>query len=203
LVALAAAAIAAGCGNLTSGGFGGLEVLVAADSVVLSSAEYATAAVVPVPGRSSDQTTSQLEGRLVMRIMVFAMSGRDDFVEVTSGVREIVLPLSGGAPSILTRKELPAGRYLAIRTVFLQVEAVVESGLVDPDGQPVRGAVRVELGPDARLVVDTPIDLTISEGRDARIKVDLHTQRWIRLLNAQRQVQSSDFVGQLRVGRQP
>jgi hypothetical protein len=216
LIGVAASLFAAGCGNLTSGGFGELEVLVAADSVAFGATDLSVsstgavgggaASVVPLPperGRPAPLVQSQLEGTLNMRIMVFAFLRPDTWIEVTTGPREIVMPLSGGAPAILARKELPTGRYTAIRTVFLHVEAVVTSGLTDQNGQPVRGPVRVELGPDARLVVDTPLELTVEEGRPARIKVDLHAHRWIRLLNAQRQVQSSDFVGNVRVGRQP
>jgi hypothetical protein len=169
----------------------------------------AFAAVVPMEGRVFRQEHAQIDGTLTMRIMVFALARPDNWIEVTSGVREIVLPLSGGAPSILTRKELPAGRYAAIRTVFLHVEALVEGGLT-VDGVPIRGPVRVELGPEGRVIVETPppplagsVDFTIAQGRDSRIKVDLHTNRWIRLLNAQRQVRSQDFAGEVKVGRQP
>jgi hypothetical protein len=212
---LSVALVTSACGNLTSGGFGDLEVLVATDSVPILRTEQGTQSVVPGPERQASYQ-SQLEGTLTMRIQVFAFlapsamerlvlagdAARGEWIEVTSGVREIVLPLSDAASGILTRKELPAGRYTAVRTIFLHVEALVEGGLV-VDGVPIRGPVRVDLGGDRRIVVEAPIELDIVNRAEARISVNLHTNRWIRLLNAQRQVQSQDFAGQVRVGRQP
>jgi hypothetical protein len=215
LAVLTAWLVASACGNLTSGGFGDLEVLVATDSVPSLRAEQATQSVVPVPLRQA-RTQSQIEGTLTMRIQVFAFlapstlgrfvlrgdAAAGEWIEVTDGVREIVLSLSETGAGILARKELPAGTYTAVRTVFLHVEAQVEGGLV-VDGVPIRGPVRVDLGGDRRLVVETPIELNIADGGEARINVNLHTQRWIRLLNAQRQVRSQDFAGEVRIGRQP
>lgn len=215
LAVLAASLVTSACGNLTSGGFGDLEVLVATDSVPSLRAEQATQSVVPVPQRQAG-SQSQLDGTLTMRIQVFAFLapstlGRfvlrgdvaaGEWIEITDGVREIVLSLSETGSGILARRELPAGAYTSIRTVFLHVEALVEGGLV-VDGVPIRGPVRVDLGGDRRVVVETPIELNIANGGEARINVNLHTQRWIRLLNAQRQVRSQDFAGEVKVGRQP
>ena len=110
------------------------------------------------------------------------------------------MPLSTSAPFLLVRKELPEGSYTSIRTVFLSVVAQVEGGLV-VDGVPIRGPVTVELGPGGRILVETPLDLTITEGTAARIKVDLHTTRWLRLLNQQRRVQPEDFQREVQVRR--
>ena len=224
-----------GCGNLTSGGYGDLEVLVASDTVSTTESRSAPAAasVAPVftlsPGYSSGAFVSAvaappavsaevppdilgpdrqrsslsmlLEGTLTLRVQVFALPRADATpIEVTDGVQQVVMPLSGGAPVLLARKSLAEGSYSVIRTVFLHVEALVEGGLV-VNGVAIRGPVRVDLG--SRLVVDTPVDLTIEEDVPARISVNLHTTRWIRLLNLDRRVNAEDFQAEVRVGRQP
>ena len=199
-VALAAvlASLTGACGNLTSGGFGDLEVIVATDSVpATASLSAPPPALSLVPSRVGAQQ-QMVDGTLTIRVQVFALTRSGASVEVTNGVQELVMPLSGSAPFVLVRKELPAGAYSAIRTVFASVVAQVEGGLVI-DGVPIRGPVTVDLGSEGRIVVDTPIDLRIEEDIEARIKVDLHTTRWIRLLNQQRRVQSEDFRREVQV----
>ena len=194
LVALLAWSMGA-CGDLTSGGFGDLEVIVATDSVPTALAAPPVA-LSQLPTRVGSEQ-QMVDGTLTLRIQVFAVA-RTGAVEVTNGVQELVMPLSASAPFLLVRKELPAGSYASIRTVFLSVVAQVEGGLII-DGVPIRGPVTVDLGSDARIVVDTPIDLRIEDGFASRIKVDLHTTRWIRLLNAQRRVRPEDFQREVTV----
>jgi hypothetical protein len=242
--AVALFAALSACGNLTSGGYGDLEVLVASDTVptaersaptaagVLATGAIPGAPVEPAPSgngvqlplaatpidasasssaalapalsaleRQLSNGSMLLEGTLTLRVQVFVLSRADATpIEVTDGVQQVVMPLSGGTPVVLARKSLPAGSYAVIRTVFLHVEALVESGLV-VDGVAIRGPVRVDLG--SRLVVDTPLALTIEEDIPARISVNLHTTRWIRLLTVDRRVRAEDFEGEVRVGRQP
>jgi hypothetical protein len=191
------AALGGACGNLTSGGFGDLEVLVATDSVPAATLLAPPAALSMVPSRVGSQQ-QMVDGTLTLGVQVFVLTGSGRTVEVTNGVQELVMPLSGSAPFVLARRELASGAYAAIRTVFVSVVAQVEGGLV-VDGVPIRGPVTVDLGSDGRIVVDTPLDLRIEEDLETRIKVDLHTTRWIRLLNNQRRVQSQDFQREVRV----
>jgi hypothetical protein len=226
VVILGHAALIGGCGNLTSGGYGDLEVLVASDSVASAGSQptpapaaHAAAPLAPAPAPASaphavhpalawvpaaggqrSSGAALLDGTLTLRVQVFALSRPGVAYEVTDGVQEVVMPLSGGSPVLLARKSIPAGTYSGIRTVFLHVEAMVEAGLI-VDGVAIRGPVRVDLG--SRLVVDSPVALTIEEAFPARVSVNLHTNRWIRLLTVDRRVRSEDFEGEVKVGRQP
>jgi hypothetical protein len=75
----------------------------------------------------------------------------------------------------------------------------VERGLI-VNGQPVTGLVRVRLGDGGVLVVNDPAEVEVPIGGAASLLVDLHTTRWLRLLNLElRQVDASDFQGQLRL----
>ena len=189
--------LAGACGNLTSGGFGEVEVVVATDSVSAAAMQAPAAAGFPTGRPASRQV---VDGTLTMRVQVFAVSRSGRALEVTSGVQELVMPLSSVAPFLLARRDLPEGSYASVRTVFLSVVAEVESGLV-VDGVPIRGPVTVELGPSGRIMVETPLDLTVSENTPAQVKVDLHTTRWLRLLNQQRRVQPEDFQREVQVRR--
>jgi hypothetical protein len=104
---------------------------------------------------------------------------------------------------ILARATVAAGRYRGVRTVFRRVEANVVRGLI-VDGQPVIGLVRVQLGDGGALVVDDPTEVEVPVGGEVSLLVDLHTTRWLRLLNLElRQVTASDFQGQVRLRPKP
>ena len=193
-----AAAVAAltGCGDLTSGGVGDLDVIVAADSVPVSIATGSSEAP-SVPSRQV--IPLEIEGTLTLGIQVFVLHPPLRWVEVTDGPQEIVMELGSSTPLVLAHATVPAGRYRGVRTVFRRVEADVVRGLI-VDGQSVTGLVRVRLGDGGALVVDDPTEVEVPLGGEASLLVDLHTTRWLRLLNLElRQVAASDFQGQLRL----
>jgi hypothetical protein len=113
------------------------------------------------------------------------------------------MDLEAAEPIVLAHATLSAGRYRGVRTVFRRVEANIVRGLV-VDGQPVTGIVRVQLGDGGLLVVDDPAEVEVPAGGEASLLVDLHTTRWLRLLNLElRQVTASDFREQLRLRPRP
>ena len=218
-VALAAAVAAlAGCGDLTSGGVGDLDVIVAADSVPVSTAAGSSEAptLAGETGAQSDEggpsrasvpsrqvSPPEIEGTLTLGIQVFVLHPPVRWVEVTDGPQEVVMELGSPTPLVLAHATVPAGRYRGVRTVFRRVEADVVGGLI-VNGQPVTGIVRVRLGDGGILVVDDPAEVDVPIGGEASLLVDLHTTRWLRLLNLElRQVAASDFQGQLRLRPRP
>lgn len=185
-----------GCGDLTSGGVGDLDVVVAADSVSLSTAAGSS-------GPSRQIGPAELAGTLTLGIQVFVLHPPGRWVEVTDGPQEVVMDLESVEPVTLARATVAAGRYRGVRTVFRRVEANVVRGLI-VDGQPVIGLVRVQLGDGGALVVDDPTEVEVPVGGEASLLVDLHTTRWLRLLNLElRQVTASDFQGQVRLRPKP
>jgi hypothetical protein len=204
--------VVAGCGDLTSGGVGDLDVVVAADSVPIDATGVPSAPRLPEapssPGdlqdRPSRQTgPSDLAGTLTLSIQVFVLHPPYRMVEVTDGPQMVVLDLESTEPMTLASATVPAGRYRGVRTVFRRVEANVVRGLV-VDGQPVTGLVRVQLGSGGALVVDDPTEVEVPAGGEASLLVDLHTTRWLRLLNLElRQVAASDFQNQVRLRPRP
>jgi hypothetical protein len=155
-------------------------------------------------GAPSRQTgPSDLAGTLTLSIQVFLLHPPARWVEVTDGPQQVVMDLESAEPVVLARATLAAGRYRGVRTVFRRVEANVVRGLI-VDGQPVTGLVRVQLGDGGALVVDDPTEVDVPAGGETSLLVDLHTTRWLRLLNLElRQVAASDFQGQLRLRPKP
>lgn len=211
-----------GCGNLTSGGLGDVEVIVAVDSVPAGDLLSQTAgggAALAFAGedgfgsaaefgagdrvRAPQVPPEPIEGTLTVRIQVYVLRSPLRWVEVTDGVQEVEMPLAGAVPVTLAQKSIPAGPYVSVRTVFRRVEADVERGL-EVDGVAVTGPVPVDLGPQDRLVVERPVALDVTEGLTSSLAVDLHTMRWLRLLDRDRKrVSQEDFTGQLDLRRRP
>lgn len=207
---LIGALLLGGCGNLTSGGLGDVEVIVAVDSVPSGdfvSGQLADLGVLPSHSsgfaRAPQVPPEPVQGTLTVRVQVYVRRGSARWIEVTDGVQEVEMPLVGGDPVTLAEKAVPTGPYAAMRTVFRRVEADVQSGLV-VDGVAVTGPILVDLGTEESLVVDRPVELEVSEGTRSSLAVDLHTTRWLRLLDRDRKrVRQEDFEGEVALRRRP
>jgi hypothetical protein len=207
---LVGALLLGGCGNLTSGGLGDVEVIVAVDSVPSGdfvSGQLADEGVFPSHSssfaRAPQVPPEPIRGTLTVRVQVYVRRGSARWIEVTDGVQEVEMPLVGGDPVALAEKNVPTGPYTAVRTVFRRVEADVQSGL-EVDGVAVTGPIPVDLGAEDHLVVDRPIELEVSEGARSSLAMDLHATRWLRLLDRDRkQVRQEDFEGEVALRRRP
>jgi hypothetical protein len=171
-----------GCGNVTSGGFGDVEVLVSSDEVadIQETAASALYSQLGAPAKSSH--TDSIVGTLTLRLRSFARRGVGDFVELTDGVQEVTLPLNDPQAVEVARRAVPTGRYDAVRTFFGRIEANIESGLVI-DGEPVEGTVSVELAGEGFSTV-TYTGFDVWENSPTVIAVDLQSRLWLRLTNA-------------------
>jgi len=158
LVALVLSVV--GCGDLTSGGAGDLEVLIATDSA---------------------DVQSSLQGTLSLNLQVFVRRGDREF-EVTSGSGEVTLPLSGGAPIPFVEGRVPAGSYDGGRVVFHRIRANVTGGL-QVDDEPWEGEVEVNLGAGQQLDLVWVGELTLPERGRSSIVLEMRASRWLRLLD--------------------
>jgi len=158
LIALLLSAV--GCGDLTSGGAGDLEILITTDSA---------------------DVQSSLQGTLTVNLQVFVRRGDREF-EVTSGTGEVTLPLSGGAPLLFVEGRLPAGSYDGGRVIFHRIRANVMGGLQVGD-EPWEGEVEVNLGAGQRLDLVWVGELILPEGGSSSIVLEMRASRWLRLLD--------------------
>lgn len=200
---------AGGCGDLTSGGFGEVEVEVSADSTVAADMAGSEAAALqpsvagtPAAAGSRIAAPAQLGpivGRLTVRVRVLVRHGPASWLEVTDGFQEIELTLTGGGSTVVARRSLPAGRYDRVMLVFGGVVAEVVRGLV-VDGDTIRGTIPVELGTDRRLALVRDVGFDVVEGTTSGLVVEMRASRWLRRVNRiLRRVAASDFGELLRI----
>lgn len=185
------------CGNLTSGGFGEVEVVLTSQAVEeLDAALHRAAALslaphAEAPSQASNSNLSlgppQLEGTLLVRVRSFALDGSRGGVELTNGLQEVTLSLRDPVPVELARRELPEGEYRGVRTVLGRVEAVVVQGL-DMNGVPVTGTIQVDLGPTGTLDIRTDTPFQVRAGDGTQVALEMRSRVWLRLVDAARRV---------------
>jgi hypothetical protein len=189
---------AGGCGNVTSGGFGDVQVLVSSDEVEDVQEQAASAILTELGAPSTTSYEESIVGTLSLSLRSFARRGVGDFVELTDGVQEVTLPLDDPAPVEVASRAMPAGRYDAVRTFFGHVEATIESGLVI-DGQIIEGPVTVDLGEDGFSTVSY-IGFDVWEDAPTVIAIDMQSPVWLRLVDVVlRRVDLDDFRRIFRV----
>lgn len=185
-----------GCGNLTSGGFGEVEVILTSDEVTELQEEARSIVLADAAATSHGST---VEGTLTVRVRSYARRGLGDFVELTDGVQEVTVSLSDPQPVEIARRPLPAGSYDAVRTFFGRIEANIESGLVI-DGVDIRGIVPVDLGSTGTFSVVTLTGFEVFENTPTVVAIEMQSRVWLRLVNAVLQrVDLEDFRRVLRV----
>jgi hypothetical protein len=185
-----------GCGNLTSGGFGEVEVVLTSDEVA-ELQEAARSMVLADAEATSHGST--VEGTLTVRVRSYARRGPGDFVELTDGVQEVTVSLSDPEPVEIARRPMPTGSYDAVRTFFGRIEANIESGLVI-DGIPIIGTVPVDLSPTGTLSVVTLTGFEVVESTPTVVAIEMQSRVWLRLVDAVlRRVDLEDFRRVLRV----
>lgn len=182
-----------------------MEVLVSADSVPIGDA-LGTGSVpdlgegrTQAPGTQAPPDAPQIQGTLTVRLQVFLFRRPGRWIEITDGVQEVTLDLGDPEALIIARRDVPAGPYHAVRTLFRRVEANVESGL-EIDGEPVIGRIPVDLGLQDRLQIERGVDLEVGDGKLVELVVDLHAHRWLRRLDTDRRlVDSEHFEDELKL----
>ena len=193
----------AGCGNITSGGFGEVEVVLTSDEIgdLQTAARASTMAsalgssTAPSVGSGSAHTSHlpEIEGTLTVRLRTFAQSSLGEAIELTDGVKEVTLSLSDPSPTELARREIPAGRYRGLRTVFGRIEATITGGLV-VDGVEVTGTVPVRLGLGDTLSVVSLTGFDVYEDAPTELALEMQSRIWLRLVDATlRRVDLEDF----------
>lgn len=198
-VTLACLLVTGGCGNVTSGGFGDVEVVLSSDEVE-GLQEVATGMLLSEVGLPSTISHgSNIQGTLTVRVRSFARRGLGDFIELTDGVQEVTVSLGDPEPVEIARRPMPAGSYDAIRTFFGRIEANVTGGLVI-DGELITGTVRVDLGEDGALSVVTLTGFEVWEDAPTVVAIEMQSHVWLRLVDAVLQrVDVDDFRESFRV----
>jgi hypothetical protein len=193
----ALALVLIGCGNLTSGGLGEVEIQVSPEELQ----EEATALLGAMS--AGDDPELFLEGTLSVTVRAFVRERPGVWFEITDGPQEVVLSLDDPGAVVLARRELPTGDYSASRVVFGRIRADITAGLI-LDGDTITGEVRVRLGPDNLIVVEDTGPVRVVRRRTVPVLLEMRTRRWVRLLDREeRAVDETDFREFFRVRVRP
>jgi len=157
---------ATGCGNLTAGGFGEVNVYVSGDEPQPS----------PHPAAASVSPAQSSHAIAVgdVDVSFFAYLRSEDGSGFQLGIDELFaqqLPIDGSEERLLKIQLTPEDRYTEVRLIFTQVTANVVGGL------PVVGDVSVDLA--SNLTVSRVLDLDLSDDEEVDLVVDLNAPAWL------------------------
>jgi hypothetical protein len=210
-----------GCGDLTSGGYGDVDVSVVSDPIPVGAGSallggMPTLDSAPDPAAFSTDRSgapnvgglersnqlsdagSAAEGSVRLRMRVFLRRGTRAWIEVTPGLRELAVSLHDGEEELLATTRLPAGRYDAVKVDFRLVEAEVERGLVI-QGDTLRGPIAVAI-PAEGITVIFPQRVDVSSDARTSILRQIRAQEWLRKANrVGRTVTREDFEAEVRL----
>lgn len=155
------------------------------------------------PGTSASTTGS--EGTVHFRARVYLWTDAGQWVEVTNGAAAAgsVAASGNGGATVLASSSVRARSYTRARVVFEEVRAEMTGGVHLDAGTTVSGELKVEMGGGGRATVEREIDLRVRSGSTARLVIDLNSNAWMTLADAQsRTVSRSDFESAVRVRSQ-
>jgi hypothetical protein len=172
-----------GCGNLTAGGEDGeAAVVVSGDAPSAPAAvQGLPSAAIPTvltPAARADDGGEEPDGEVEVAFRLYLVGPNDRVVSLSDDEVRVRVDVRGRQEADVVRRRVPAVHYDALRIIFTEIKAEVDSGLII-DGVPVVGEVRVELE-NASITVDKAIDLDVAEGGSVELLVDLNTETWLR-----------------------
>lgn len=182
---LSGAALLGGCGELTSGGLGEVEVYATANDPE-AEPSASTRAVAPAVGDRppiARQSAAEAEGLLIAELQAYLRSdATEEWVEITDGPRDLTIDLEGRTERRAGVRFVTAGRYSRFRVVFHRVEADVTGGLI-VDGLPILGTVTVDLGAQGTLTVERDVVLDVPADGAVDVVLYLNAGVWLPTLS--------------------
>jgi hypothetical protein len=182
VVAIFVAAFFAGCGNLTAGGYGDVEVYGSGDASEPTPApgaarrEYGTESPAGAPSKGPS-IVGPLDGEMTVAVDAFLRTaGGAEYRLTPSGGVDLELDLAD-REDLVGARQAPTGAYEGVHVHITDTSAEVLSGLVI-DGVPFFGGVDVDIGP-AGLDVLLPLAFDLDEGETVALKVDFNAGQWL------------------------
>jgi hypothetical protein len=194
LIALAACALLAGCGNLTAGGLtGDATVTVSGDAV-----DAPTAAPQRVIGVSQTAPLAMSgagpDGEVKVDFFIYLETATGGSTSLSENEIRIRLDVQGRQEvDAVESMVVPATQYSQMRIVFTDIRVDVSDGLII-NGVPVIGEVRVELK-DTIFTVTRPVNLDIGEGESVFLLLDLNANTWLQAVDPVLKVIAEDVFG--------
>lgn len=184
LLVLFAALAMTGCGDLTAGGVGEIDVSLSGDAPDdASESVRATSptlfATSPAAGEDDASrsayasTRAEPRGDVTATLEVSVLSPQGEWIVLTDGLQEATVDIQGATLAELGRKELEPGSYDRIRVRFTDIQARVDAGL------PVLGEIGVDFGDASSISVEQELGLEVEDGEEIVAVVDLNSVQWL------------------------
>lgn len=164
----------AGCGNLTAGGAGEVEVAVASDEAAVVEG-LASSLMTGSTERVAQPQLAPFTGSLTLSLAVSLLDEDGMPVDLTGGVQEVTLPLEPGSRTGLVTARVDPGSYTGVQVTFESVGAEITSS---PGESDFPSLVEVDLS-DGPLVVERPRPIQVGTDERLRLVVDLRSRIWI------------------------
>lgn len=189
LTALAFVGLAAGCGNLTVGGFGEASVAVSGDapdgSAPTSPAPSGSSAGMSLATSTPSEVTppavhDDVEGHIEIKFALALVDESGGVVPLGDDELQVNVDLRGDFEAeAVDRQLIPATRYVELRVVFDEIEIEVQGLVID--GVPIPD-VDIDID-DPTLVVTRALDLDVPERRAVELLIDLNALTWLDLVD--------------------
>lgn len=194
LIALAACALLAGCGNLTAGGLTGeATVTVSGDAPDAQGAAPQRAAGLSLTAPLA-MSGGGPEGEVKADFFIYLETATGGSVSLSEDEIRIRLDVQGRQEvDAVDAMTVPATQYSQMRIVFTDIRVDVAEGLII-NGVPVVGEVRVELK-DTAVTVIRPLNLDIKENDKVFLLLDLNATTWLQAVDPVLKVIAEDVFG--------
>jgi hypothetical protein len=175
------------CGNITAGGFGEVRVTVTGDAEdehlsASATLDPRTGLFATTIAMDHDDEEDEPEGRLEFEFLAWLVRADGTLAELGDQEIEVEVDLSGFIERDAVETLLPAGRYVALRIEFTEVEVQVDAGVVI-DGQVITGPIDIALEDDESITVERDVDLDLMDGGRIDILLDMNARTWLRAID--------------------
>ena len=177
-----------GCGgNITAGGFGEVHVTVSGDaqnepSSAILSQDPRTGRMAAVMAFGEDHDEDEPEGKLEIEFLASLIRSDGAVIPIDEKEIEVELDLAGFFEADAVRATLPAGRYVALRIEFTEIEVEVERGVII-DGVEITGPIEVELEDHESIIVQRAMNAELREGGRIEILLDMNARTWLQAID--------------------
>ena len=125
---------------------------------------------------AATSSENEPEGEVEVEFRLFLEGADGSSIALSDHDIRVRVDLRGRQEADVVNREVPAMRYTGLRVVFSEIEAEVDSGLIN--GQVVSGAVEVRLR-DVALTVVRPFSLEVGDGDRIQLLIDLNAAVWL------------------------
>lgn len=175
------------CGNITAGGFGEVRVTVTGDAEdehlsASATLDPRTGFFASTIALDHDDDDDHPEGELEFEFLAWLVRADGSLAQLGDQEIEVDVDLSGSVEQDAVETLVPAGRYVALRIEFTEIEVQVDAGVVI-DGVEILGPIDIELEDDMSVMVEREVDLNLTDGGRIELLLDMNARTWLQAID--------------------